>query len=84
MGNAHLAALAVQVRLDAFTKVKKAIDDMIAALLKEKQDEIKLKDFCIESFYQNERATEKKEREKQDLIALIDDLTLQIDAREGD
>merc|ERR1719316_1833495 len=77
--NAHLAALAVQVRLDAFTKVKKAIDDMIAALLKEKQDEIKLKDFCIESFYQNERATEKKEREKQDLIALIDDLTLQID-----
>merc|ERR1719421_374369 len=77
--NPRLAALAVQVRLDAFTKVKKAIDDMIAALLKEKQDEIKLKDFCIESFYQNERATEKKEREKQDLIALIDDLTLQID-----
>merc|ERR1719191_1241475 len=78
--NPRLAALAVQVRLDAFTKVKKAIDDMIAALLKEKQDEIKLKDFCIESFYQNERATEKKEREKKDLTELIDDLTMTIDA----
>merc|ERR1719316_1808281 len=55
-GNPQLTALATSVRLDAFTKVKEAIDDMIAALLKEKQDEIKLKDFCIESFYQNERA----------------------------
>merc|ERR1711907_394298 len=28
--NPHLATLAVRVRLDAFTKVKKAIDDMVA------------------------------------------------------
>merc|ERR1719502_626740 len=41
----HLATLAVKVRLDAFTKVKKAIDDMITELLKEKEDEIKHKDF---------------------------------------
>merc|ERR1719359_2015984 len=40
-GNPRLAALAARVRLDAFTKVKAAIDDMIAALLKEKADEIK-------------------------------------------
>ena len=31
--------------LDAFTKVKKAIDDIVAQLLKEKEDEIKHKDF---------------------------------------
>merc|ERR550514_1707605 len=72
--------LAYRVKLDAFTKVKKAIDDMIAQLLKEKEDEIKQRDFCIEGFYQNERNTEKKEREKKDLTELIDDLTMTIDA----
>merc|ERR1712129_583095 len=40
----RLAALAYRVRLDAFTRVKKAIDDMVAQLLKEKADEIKHKD----------------------------------------
>ena len=39
--NPRLATLAVRVRLDAFTRVKKAIDDMVAQLLKEKEDEIK-------------------------------------------
>merc|ERR1712066_666360 len=37
----RLATLAFKVRLDAFTRVKKAIDDMIAQLLKKKNDEIK-------------------------------------------
>ena len=45
--NPRLATLAVRVRLDAFTRVKKAIDDMVAQLLKEKEDEIKHKDFCV-------------------------------------
>merc|ERR1719337_822878 len=62
--NPRLATLAVRVRLDAFTRVKKAIDDMVAQLLKEKEDEIKHKDFCVEEFNSNELQTEKKEREK--------------------
>merc|ERR1719171_518478 len=70
--------LAVRARLDAFTRVKKAIDDMVAQLLKEKEDEIKHKDFCVDGFNTNERDTEKKEREKSDLIAKIDDLTMTI------
>merc|ERR1719460_3526761 len=41
MKNPRLATLAVRVRLDAFTRVKKAIDDMVAQLTKEKEDEIK-------------------------------------------
>merc|ERR1719236_274037 len=77
--NPRLATLALRVRLDAFTKVKKAIDDMIAQLLKEKEDEIKHKDFCVDGFNTNLRDTEKKEREKKDLIQQIDDLTMQID-----
>merc|ERR1719379_425449 len=36
--NPHLMTLAMKVRLDAFEKVKQAIDDMIAELLKQKED----------------------------------------------
>merc|ERR1719453_2802529 len=70
----RLANIAMRVRLDAFTRVKKAIDDMVAQLLKEKEDEIKHKDFCVDEFNSNQLSTEKKEREKQDLIAKIEDL----------
>merc|ERR1712187_508634 len=76
--NPRLATLAYKVRLDAFTRVKKAIDDMIAQLLKEKEDEIKHKDFCVDEFNSNQLQTEKKEREKQDLIAKIEDLEMTI------
>jgi len=72
--NPRLAILAVRVRLDAFTRVKKAIDDMIATLLKEKEDEIKHKDFCVEEFNSNELETQKKEATKEDLTATIEDL----------
>ena len=64
------AILAVQVRLDAFTRVKKAIDDIIAQLPVEKQDEINHTGFCIEEFNTNTHETEKKEREKSDLVQL--------------
>merc|ERR1712204_49046 len=76
MQNPRLATLAVRVRLDAFTRVKKAIDDMVAQLLKEKADEIKHKDFCVDEFNTNQLQTEKKEREKADLIAKIEDLDM--------
>jgi hypothetical protein len=75
----RLAALAERVRLDAFTRVKKAIDDLISQLLKEKADEIKHKDFCVSEFNANQLETEKKTREKDDLTALIEDLELTID-----
>merc|ERR1719432_581356 len=78
--NPRLATLAVRVRLDAFTRVKKAIDDMVAQLLKEKEDEIKHKDFCVDEFNTNQLQTEKKEREKKDLIAKIEDLEMTIKA----
>merc|ERR1719469_1466864 len=79
MQSPRLATLAVRVRLDAFTRVKKAIDDMVAQLLKEKEDEIKHKDFCVDEFNTNELQTEKKERSKQDLTAKIEDLDSTID-----
>merc|ERR1719274_392066 len=77
--NPRLAALASRVRLDAFTKVKAAIDEMIAALLKEKADEIKHKDFCTEGLNTNERESELKARDIAELEAEISDLTTTID-----
>merc|ERR1719401_3391740 len=78
VGNPRLATLAEQVQLDAFTRVKKAIDDMVAQLLKEKEDEIKHKDFCTDEFNSNELQTEKKTRTKEDLAAKIADLEMTI------
>merc|ERR1719424_1794213 len=52
-GNPALSALATKVRLDAFTKVKAAIDEMVQALIQEKADEIKHKDFCNEGINKN-------------------------------
>jgi hypothetical protein len=80
LNSPRLSALAYRVRLDAFTRVKKAIDDMVAQLLKEKADEIKHKDFCVDEFNTNQLQTEKKERAKTDLIAKIEDLEMTIKA----
>merc|ERR1719345_394818 len=75
----RLSALAVQARLDAFTKVKASISDMVDKLTKEKEDEIKHKDFCVEELNNNERDTENKNRDKSDLEATIEDLASSID-----
>jgi len=78
LNSPRLSAIATKVRLDAFVRVKKAIDDMVAQLLTEKADEIKHKDFCVDEFNTNQLQTEKKDREKEDLLALIEDLDLTI------
>merc|ERR1740130_647142 len=75
----RLSTLAVSARLDAFTEVKKSIQDMVDKLIKEKEDEIKHKDFCIEELNNNERDTEMKERDRADLEAKIEDLAMTID-----
>merc|ERR1719231_2019184 len=77
--NPRLAALATRVRLDAFTKVKAAIDEMIEALLKEKADEIKHKDFCTEGLNTNERESELKQRDIDELDAKLETLMSKID-----
>jgi len=70
----RLSMIASNIKLDAFEKVKTAIQDMIGALQKEKADEIKHKDFCVEEFNTNQLATEKKTREKDELDTKIADL----------
>merc|ERR1719213_548027 len=74
-----LATLATRVRLDNFKKVTEEIDGMIADLKKEKADDVKMKDFCIEALHKNEVAQEMKKRDIEQMEAKIADLTATID-----
>merc|ERR1719399_1127697 len=79
LGNPRLATLATRVRLDAFSKVTESIDGMVKDLKKEKADDIKMKDFCVEEINNNERAQELKARDIDGLDAKIADLAATID-----
>lgn len=48
--DARLVSLALKAKLDSFTKVKAAIDNMTLALKQEAQDDVKQKQFCTDSF----------------------------------
>jgi len=79
-----LAMLATSVELDAFDKVKKAIDDMIVMLKKQTEDEVKKHDWCKAEFKENEMTTLKTEDRKADLEAKIAELESTIKALEAD
>merc|ERR1719428_796707 len=68
----------------AFDKVKEEVDEMIDMLTKEQKDEVKKRDYCISALNTNERDMAMKERDKNDLIALIDDLKNTIATLEKD
>lgn len=74
----RLGIVAMSAQLDAFAKVKKAIDDMVAQLSKEKKDEIAHRDFCREQFHQNERDENAKVDERDDLQSKKDTLDADI------
>jgi chromosome segregation ATPase len=78
-----LSVLATSVELDAFTKVKKAIDDMIAMLKQQQEDEVKKTDWCKSELQSNEMATKNKESEQADLEAKIAKLESEIKALEA-
>eukprot|EP00933_Yihiella_yeosuensis_P026014 TRINITY_DN201_c3_g1_i1.p1 TRINITY_DN201_c3_g1~~TRINITY_DN201_c3_g1_i1.p1 ORF type:complete len:671 (-),score=248.76 TRINITY_DN201_c3_g1_i1:121-2133(-) len=61
----RLVALSVQAKLDSFTKVRAAIDEMTAALKKEEQDEVDQKQFCTDSFNKNTAAVAAEKDAKQ-------------------
>lgn len=71
----QLAALAVSVQLDAFTKVKKAIDDMVADLKAQQQAEVEKKATCNSELDENEKmtyTTEEALKDLQDKIAALE------------
>lgn len=70
-----LVKLASTVRIDAFARVLKAIDDMVSELVNEKADEIEHRDYCIKGLNENERTTAKKVHEKSRAEQEVDALT---------
>merc|ERR1719316_1259995 len=71
----RLRMVAMQVQMDPFSAMKEEIDKLVAGLSKEKQDEIKHRDFCIAELNQNEKQTAAKMDMKQDLETKIADLS---------
>jgi hypothetical protein len=72
---AQLSTLVVSVQLDAFTKVKEAMDKMITELKAQQAEEVKHKEFCVTEFNQNEQNTYAKTEDKEDLEREIASLT---------
>eukprot|EP00928_Gymnodinium_smaydae_P047684 TRINITY_DN31837_c0_g1_i1.p1 TRINITY_DN31837_c0_g1~~TRINITY_DN31837_c0_g1_i1.p1 ORF type:complete len:753 (-),score=309.39 TRINITY_DN31837_c0_g1_i1:57-2234(-) len=68
-GSLALASLAARVKLDAFEKVKAAMDKMMAELKKQQQEEYEKNDFCKAAIDKNEDEIKVAEQEKADLNA---------------
>merc|ERR550537_793669 len=77
-GDQKVLKLSSRVLLDGFQKVSDDIDGMIADLKKEKEEDVKMKDFCIEALHKNEVAIEMKARDIEQLDAKIATLTAEI------
>merc|ERR1719478_2015723 len=71
----QLSTLAVAIGLDSFTKIKEAMDKMVADLKVEQEEEVKFKSHCTKELNLNEKETYEKTEQKEDLEALIEKLT---------
>jgi len=71
---AQLSTLAMSVQLDAFTKIKAMMDEMVAQLKTQQQEEVDFKAYCTKEFDENEKAMYTKNEEKNDLEATIEKL----------
>jgi len=71
----RLSTLAVSVSLDSFTKIKEAMDKMVADLKVEQSEEVKFKTYCGKELDTNEKQTYEKTEQKEDLEASIEKLT---------
>jgi hypothetical protein len=75
--NIDISFLANKVELDAFTKVKKAIDDMVTTLKQEQADEVKKNDYCTQELQSTEMTIAKADDLSADLQAKIGSLEAQ-------
>jgi len=76
--NIDISFLANKVELDAFTKVKKAIDDMVVQLKAEQTDEVKKNDYCTQELQSTEMTIAKADDLAADLQAKIGSLESEV------
>jgi len=72
--DAQLSQMAVDVKLDAFTKVKEAMDKMVQELKAQQSEEVKLKEFCTSELNENEQQTYSTNQALTDTNAKIESL----------
>jgi hypothetical protein len=84
MPKQQLATLAVQAQLDSFTKVKAAMDKMVAEIKSQMATDVKHKAFCTEEFNANAKETKAAGYKQKDEEAKIEDLAAQIAALQED
>lgn len=60
LGAQKMVTLGLESRINSFTKVKKAIEDMVVALKAEQKDEVQQRDVCTDSLNKNELAKQDK------------------------
>jgi len=72
--DAQLTQMAMDVKLDAFTKVKAAMDKMIQELKAQQSEEVKLKEFCTSELNENEKQTYTTNQHLTDTKAKIEGL----------
>eukprot|EP00397_Hematodinium_sp_SG-2012_P026444 GEMP01027706.1.p1 GENE.GEMP01027706.1~~GEMP01027706.1.p1 ORF type:complete len:700 (+),score=206.05 GEMP01027706.1:170-2269(+) len=82
--NINLASLAMDMKLDSFTRVKKAMDDMMAQLKREQKDEYEHREWCNKEIDTNEDSVAAKKRTHGDLESTIEDLNGKIETVKND
>merc|ERR1719174_3081800 len=70
----QLSTLAVSASLDSFTKIKQAMDKMVADLKEEQASEVKFKAHCDKEFDATDKEKFRKNEEAEDLQIKIDQL----------
>merc|ERR1719408_902072 len=84
LGDPRLLLIATSVQLDAFVKVKKAIDDMVTELTAQQKNEQEHKAWCVKELDRNGQETANKERDRRDLETKLADLTNTIETLTND
>lgn len=79
-----IALLATKAKLAGFSKVTDAIQKNIDDIAQAKEDEIKLKDYCIEEFENNAHETALNDKDKAFEVSKVADLTSTIEQLESD
>jgi hypothetical protein len=80
----QLSLLAQKAQLDAFVKVKEAIDQMMTELEQQQKDEVTHKRWCDGELRDNSVTTKEKEWEEEDLSKSINVLADTIETLDGD
>jgi len=73
-GDPEMSVLATSVELDAFTKIKAMIDELIAKLKQQQVDEVAKKDWCDSEFQENTMQNMKTEDLRIDQTTAIENL----------